>query len=205
MDLGALTPVLTEMVVGAFNSIRRYVSPDFELLEMHFCHHNDYPLDAYASFANPERLRFGQASDQLIMPESHLKLPLITANRTTMQQYEKELESQIQVFGRLNLAHQLLGLARQAIAASRVVSLDTMAAALAVSARTLSRRLSEEGTSFSQLLTTARIEYAEHLLRSTSKNMSQIATAAGFANESSFSRAFRKIKGIPPSEYRQRC
>ncbi len=57
-----------------------------------------------------------------------------------------------------------------------------MAETLAISARTLSRRLKDEGTTFPQLRAEVGIEYAEMLLLETDKTISQIAHAAGIAD-----------------------
>ncbi len=49
-----------------------------------------------------------------------------------------------------------------------------------------------------------RIEVAKHLLRTHEGNISAIAAALGFFDQSHFSRVFRKITGISPGRYAQR-
>lgn len=46
-----------------------------------------------------------------------------------------------------------------------------------------------------------RIEKAKELLRTSDKNISEIAVAVGFDNFSYFSTLFKKITGIPPKDY----
>jgi AraC family transcriptional regulator len=53
-----------------------------------------------------------------------------------------------------------------------------------------------------QYLTQMRIEKAKALLRTPRRNMSQIATATGFANASHFSKAFRRTVGISPTDWK---
>lgn len=48
-----------------------------------------------------------------------------------------------------------------------------------------------------------RIEIAKHLLRTNEGNISAIAAALGFFDQSHFSRVFRKITGISPGRYAQ--
>ncbi|HEY0502273.1 MAG TPA: AraC family transcriptional regulator [Lysobacter sp.] len=49
-----------------------------------------------------------------------------------------------------------------------------------------------------------RIEIAKHLLRTHEGNISSIAAALGFFDQSHFSRVFRKLTGVSPGRY-ARC
>lgn len=49
-----------------------------------------------------------------------------------------------------------------------------------------------------------RIERAKMLLQSSSRSVTEVALAVGFAETSSFSAAFRKSTGVAPSDYRRR-
>jgi len=53
-------------------------------------------------------------------------------------------------------------------------------------------------------LRNARIQRAKELLYSSQLRTGEIATACGFSNSQSFSRAFHAVEGMPPSQYR-RC
>lgn len=59
------------------------------------------------------------------------------------------------------------------------------------------------GLTPSQYITKARIAAASNLLRETDRTVAQIAAACGFADHSSFTRAFRKVAGISPSQFRE--
>ena len=67
-----------------------------------------------------------------------------------------------------------------------------------------SRRLQDEGQSLSRLLEQVRIERAEQLLREGRLNLQDVAVQAGFADASSFSRAFKRATGLTPAEQRER-
>lgn len=79
---------------------------------------------------------------------------------------------------------------------------EDMAAALAMSVRTLHRQLREEGSSLQQLKDAVRRDAATELLLRSSKPLKQVAQAAGFRNEKSFIRAFRGWTGQTPQEFR---
>lgn len=65
-------------------------------------------------------------------------------------------------------------------------------------------RLFEEhvGMSPSAYLKQHRIDLAKHLLATTEMNVTEIATHLGFANPSDFSRYFRRLCQVTPSDYR---
>ena len=50
---------------------------------------------------------------------------------------------------------------------------------------------------------TARINAARHLLETSSKLVSDIATECGFFDQSHFSKAFTRIRGVTPGAYRR--
>lgn len=81
-------------------------------------------------------------------------------------------------------------------------TLERAAAVLALSSRTLQRRLREAGTSFKREVTIARVQYAKRAMVDTDESLARIAVDAGFGTPSAFSRAFVKIEGVRPSEWR---
>lgn len=77
---------------------------------------------------------------------------------------------------------------------------DTVARALGMSTRTLQRRLAEQGTSFHTILDETRRELGcAYLVEGWS--VTDSAFALGFSDISSFSRAFRRWTGVPPTEF----
>ena len=82
-------------------------------------------------------------------------------------------------------------------------SLETVAGLLDMSPRTLQRRLTGHGLTLSQAVSRVRRERAVELLGERSLSITQIAHRVGFANPSSFSRAFHAWTGICPRDYRQ--
>jgi AraC-like DNA-binding protein len=82
-------------------------------------------------------------------------------------------------------------------------TLDRAAAVLAVSARTLQRRLEEEGTSFVATLDTVREALARDLLRDPALTLLDVAERLGFSDLATFSRAFKRWTGQPPGTYRR--
>jgi AraC-like DNA-binding protein len=80
---------------------------------------------------------------------------------------------------------------------------ETVARALAVSRRTLSRRLAEEGTSFRTILDDVRREFACALLQDPSLSIGDVAFFLQYSEPAAFNRSFRRWTGQTPRAFRQ--
>ncbi len=69
-----------------------------------------------------------------------------------------------------------------------------------MSKRTLTRKLTEQGTSYSRLLEEARCDRALELLRSA-LSLEQIAERLGYSDAANFGRAFRRWTSKSPRTY----
>jgi AraC-like DNA-binding protein len=83
-------------------------------------------------------------------------------------------------------------------------NISEAAKALAVSERTLQRRLSEANTTFQDELGQARLRVSERLLLDTDAPLTRIALDVGCASLQHFSAFFRKLTGESPSAWRAR-
>ena len=80
---------------------------------------------------------------------------------------------------------------------------EAAARSLGMSLRNLQRRLQEEGTTYREALQEARREMARSYLDEGHASVTEIAFLLGFADTSSFSRAFRRWTGLSPRAYTQ--
>lgn len=81
-------------------------------------------------------------------------------------------------------------------------SLEDVAHRLAMSHRSLRRKLEDEHTTFRGVVEEERKMLADRLLRSTHMKLDEIALQLGYADTPSFTRAFRRWVGHSPGEYR---
>ena len=72
-----------------------------------------------------------------------------------------------------------------------------------VSPRTLSRKLSQHGTSYQAIIDELRFNRARELLRETDAPIREIATATGFSDQANLSRLFRRVAGQSPRQFRR--
>jgi len=83
------------------------------------------------------------------------------------------------------------------------VTIDEAAGALFMSSRSLTRKLSKEGTTFQSIKDEMRRDLAIEQLVKTRDSISQIASKVGFENLPSFHRAFNSWTGSTPNAYRR--
>jgi AraC-like DNA-binding protein len=103
-------------------------------------------------------------------------------------------------------AEDLVGQLEQAIESAlghTKMSLGLTAAIIGTSPRTLQRRITEQGASFSRLLQGVRFQNAIRLLRDPLMPLTQIAKRLGYTDLANFIRAFKRWTGVGPNEFRR--
>jgi AraC-like DNA-binding protein len=81
--------------------------------------------------------------------------------------------------------------------------IEQVADSLAMSSRTLRRKLGQQEVQFQELLDLTRQEVAKDYLANTNLSIQQIAEYCGFQEPQNFSKAFKRWLGRSPSEYRE--
>jgi AraC-like DNA-binding protein len=82
-------------------------------------------------------------------------------------------------------------------------SLEDVAGRLAISSRTLRRKLGQRGVRFQDLLDQERRLLAEECLVNTDISLEEIAERCDYSDAQSFSQAFRRMTGMTPTEFRK--
>lgn len=82
-------------------------------------------------------------------------------------------------------------------------TLNEMACELALSPRSLRRKLEQEGTSFREIVEDERKQLAIQLLKNTSMKLDELAAHLGYMDAGGFARAFRRWMNCSPSDYRE--
>ncbi len=81
--------------------------------------------------------------------------------------------------------------------------IDYVAEKLAMSTRTLRRRLKEEGSNYRALLDEIRFGLAKEYLGKTNLSMEEVCGLLGYSEPGNFSHAFRRWSGQSPRDWRQ--
>jgi len=78
--------------------------------------------------------------------------------------------------------------------------LERVAESMHMSGRKLQRQLKTESTTYQKVLDAYRHEKAEQWLNGGQKNIKQVSDLLGFANQSAFTRAFKRWTGMTPKQ-----
>jgi AraC-like DNA-binding protein len=82
--------------------------------------------------------------------------------------------------------------------------MQSISRALGVSARSLRRRLDEEGVSFREVVDSALGALAKRLVADKDRPIEDVAYAMGFSHPNAFHRAFKRWTGATPAASRAR-
>ncbi|OUS33364.1 hypothetical protein A9Q94_19960 [Rhodobacterales bacterium 56_14_T64] len=149
------------------------------------------------------KIEFGAARNGYEFAVDDLDLPLSSADEQllrVLQGYGDQVLAE--------MARQMPGLVvevERAIAdqlGAGSVTLETVAAGMGMSPRTLSRKLAAEGTSFFRLLEELRKSLSKSYLRDSNLVLAEIAFLLGYSGLSSFNDAFKRWTGHSPGQFR---
>lgn len=168
-----------------------------------FAHEAPEDIKPYEDFFNCGIL-FGQMYNRLVFRSVDLDTKSLKADRSINQFMMERLQEKAE--GIEVSANKLLSdtqsLIKDALP-SGIPFASEIGKNLGMSTRTLSRRLSEKGTTYRQLVQDTQQMISTDLLENSSETVSEIAFQTGFSEQSAFNRAFKRWTGLSPLEYRK--
>ncbi|MGK0444763.1 MAG: AraC-like DNA-binding protein [Bermanella sp.] len=190
--------VVTSWVAFAKKVIGLKLSPH----EIHFTHEQHGEQQEYEDFFGCP-VTFNSQYNGIVFDQAILSLPLMG--------YSPDLLKVLTGYADLLVSKKHKNAASEVITqyiieslATKVPSLEDVAAFLGVSSRSLQRKFKLQGTNFKSIVDDVRKEYAFSYLLQTNYKMSYIAEVLGFSEQSVFQRAFKRWTGVTPGEYRDR-
>lgn len=148
-------------------------------------------------FAGSRILR-GTGETYFTIPRALMELPFAAVRRQSLKD-----NATTPAEGTLPTAlPDLVGLQIESLLQDRVFQIAPIAETLAMSSRSLQRRLAETGLTYSQVLSETRLRKAADWLESTDIPIGEIAFYLGYTDASNFTRAFRRQMGISPQAFR---
>lgn len=128
--------------------------------------------------------------------------PFLTANDGMWRVFEPELRRRLsELDATATTAERVRALLLELLPSSSA-TIEVAAERLAMSKRTLQRRLEDEGENFRALVNSTRESLAHHYLQNTAMSGGEIAFLLGFEDPNSFYRAFRDWTGQTPESTR---
>jgi AraC-like DNA-binding protein len=146
------------------------------------------------------KLKFGVASTGFAIPTRVLDAPLRSADPLLRGLLDRSAQSML---ARRADEGAFVARVRSAIAErlpDGAPSIDDAARACGVSARTLQRRLGENGTTFRRVLDSVRSDVSSMHIDDRAMSLDQVASLVGFAQASGLARAIRRWTGKPPRD-----
>jgi AraC-like DNA-binding protein len=128
--------------------------------------------------------------------------PFLTANEQMWQFFEPELRRRLSELADGATMTEQLRVALLEMLPAGTATMGAVARELAVSTRTLQRRLREEATSFQAVLSETREALARHYLSTGGTTAAEIAFLLGYEDANSFYRAFHSWTGQTPQRVR---
>jgi AraC-like DNA-binding protein len=173
--------------------------PAFHLREVRFRHASPAgPALHERVFGCPVHFRHGE--NALLLERRMLALPSLYANPAVLATAQALADRQIAEQAGAPWVRRV----KRALEARPTASVAQVAHQLAVSPRSLQRRLAGEGARFEHLLDGVRRERALALVGRGDLRLAAVAREAGFTDPRAFARAFRRWTGLRPSAYRAR-
>lgn len=138
----------------------------------------------------------------LVFAATDVERPFLTENHKMWSFFEPSLRQRLADLDRTaGVAERVRSTLLETLPAGEV-SMQMVSRKLAVSTRTLQRKLQNEGTTFQQILDTLRDSLAHHYLRNTEMSSAEISFLLGFEDSNSFARAFQAWTGKTPQTVR---
>lgn len=137
----------------------------------------------------------------LTMPTMLLDQPLPTAHELILTRITDTLQEMLTSLPAHDLVEQVKRRI-QLLLSSGDISVERIACPLNISDRHLRRKLSQEGTSYEQIVDEVRRETAIRMIGEGQLTLTSIAYELGFLDPSSFTRAFRRWTNMSPTAFR---
>lgn len=183
--------------------IREIAQKKINPIKVSFIHKAPEITSIYTDFFNCN-VNFSQKDNSILFLTKDLDVPTAKADKSIsafllerLEEEKKGIEKQSNKF-----ISDISSLVKDALS-SGIPSIQNISELLAMSSRTLTRRLSDSGVTFRDIIKNTQLELAKEMLIDPSKSIGEIAFLTGFSEQSAFNRAFKKWTSQNPSEFRK--
>lgn len=148
-------------------------------------------------------VRVGRDRNRITLWQRDLDLPFTSYNEELLDILTPVMDRTLdeELLHRRSLTDTVKWMMKRSLMGGRP-DMQTVAKELHMSDRTLQRRLTDEGTSYKELLTQTRHEQAIEYLADPTLEIKEVAFLVGYEDQNSFYRAFRQWEGDTPSHWR---
>ena len=193
-----------EAALGTFVALWRDANgEDFAPARVQFMHQpvgSLAPLEAH--FRCP--VTYGAEVDAIVIERHDLDRPNCVGDKHIWDFLRSHLEESLSLTEEDRIDREVVMHVAKTLSEG-VPRLEEVACHLGIGSRTLQRRLSELGFSYQALVEEARREVALRLVAQGRQSLIEVAFLTGFAEQSSFTRAFKRWSGKTPRAFRKQA
>lgn len=194
-------------ISGYVNLIQQLKSPNWHPVEVRFEHAINGQEERLSQHFRTQ-VCGNQLANELVIRNDDLDRPLVSAAPSEDKKLRTILEWHLlDLMGPAATPSEgFVSLTRDIISrwlGRTHIDCATVAAELKLSERSLRRRLTDEGTSFRELLQSVRKERAQTILVKPGISMAVAAEQLGYSDTAAFSRAFKEWEGVAPGRFLQ--
>lgn len=184
-------------------AMRAVTSRRLTASEVNFSHARDVSFDEIAQLFGC-KVAFARSEQSVVFPQSALQIAIMSADARLLEILSAHgdhlLAERRHATGLRNLVErQLIRMLPEGRVHAAIVARQ-----LGMSPRSLTRRLADEHTSFSDILDNLRRQQAHHHLADERISLQQIAWLLGYSEMAAFNHALKRWTGTSPSRARQR-
>ena len=202
IDLGDLTPILMENVMGCMGLMKNYLDSPLVARRVYFTHSPLGELANYADFSDGEHL-FNQNEYKIILDKQVLDYKITTRNISLAAQLVNEVERRHSELPGA-FSSKVYRLLTKEAENGHFLRQEELADHFNMSTRTLTRRLSKEGLSYKNMVRDLKMMLAKNLLlKKANLSIEQVSARTGFSSSAAFIRAFKKYFNKTPQEFRK--
>lgn len=174
--------------------VRQFVGPEWVPATMAF-EARYVPGEGSQAFWSGTRFLSAQEASWIDVPVPFLSLPPL--GREPLPDLPEE-----DIGPPVNELIETLRLMLPAYLDEKIPSISEIAEIANISVRSFQRKLSNVDLTYSDLIDVVRFENAKKLLRDTDVKIIDVALSLGYSEPASFTRAFRRLAGVAPRQYR---
>jgi AraC-like DNA-binding protein len=202
VDLGALREFCLVSLLRNLHGIACWLADSrIALIDARFPFSAPAHAEAYHRMFSGE-IAFDAPEAELRFDAIYLQLPIVRDDASLRRMLQRPISLMARQYRQDRLMSQRIN-SFIAASAGHPLDAEVIAAHFNISVRSLQRHLQDEGTSVLTLTSEARRLRAEDLLRRGDLPLKRVARLAGYGDESSFGRAFRRWTGHSPAEFRR--
>lgn len=192
---------IDEGIAGLMTAFKEVIGRNVVAAEIHFNYDKPESTAELRHLLGPN-LQFDQPAAAIVLWDRDVRAPSTEPDASLTRYMDELAEIHLQALPKLDSFAEKVRHAVWPHLSEGLPSIQSVATRLAISTRSLQRRLREEETSYAEVVDSLRQEKARLLLKDPNLAVYEVGYLLGYSDPSTFHRAFRRWQGTSPSQFR---